>query len=185
MRKFLVLLTSFAVMTVLGGIAAGSSDGHVVKIVGHGIFKRNALVAETLRFQPGAIWVQSGARVRWVKADDNSDPHTITIVNRSDRPNTFDEVFGCGQDPTDVCSTAGAAHFPNGFGQPPVVVRVDPDSTKGLDRPGDSLFLCPNFDPQQGCSHGSISEVVSAHAGTTLYYICIIHPWMQGTIHVV
>lgn len=44
----------------------------------------------------------------------------------------------------------------------------------GLDSPGDSLF----FDDE------SISATVTAPAGTTLLYLCAIHPWMQGEIAV-
>jgi plastocyanin len=47
----------------------------------------------------------------------------------------------------------------------------------GLDRDGDSLLIAP----RRGAS---ASAVVSAPAGTTLYYVCTIHPWMQGTIKV-
>jgi plastocyanin len=39
--------------------------------------------------------------------------------------------------------------------------------------PGDSLFQAPGKN---------VSAVVSAPAGTTLYYLCAIHPWMQGKI---
>jgi hypothetical protein len=31
---------------------------------------------------------------------------------------------------------------------------------------------------------GSVSAPVSAKAGTTLHYICVFHPWMQGVINV-
>ncbi len=185
MRKLLLILSSGFLLALFGSVASSANEaGNVVKITGHGIFDRNELVAETLHFGPGQIWVSSGTRVTWVKADASSDPHTITIVNKSDRPNSFDEVFACGSNPTDVCSSALAAHFPGGFNNPPVI-RVEPDSVPGLDQPGDSLLLCPNFNPQaQACGHGSISAVVSAPAGSTLFYMCVIHPWMQGVIHV-
>ena len=51
----------------------------------------------------------------------------------------------------------------------PVVNAGEP----GLDAPGDSLFF---FDDT------SISAPVTAPSGTTLKYLCAIHPWMQGTI---
>jgi hypothetical protein len=31
----------------------------------------------------------------------------------------------------------------------------------------------------------TVSALVAAPAGTTLNYICVIHPWMQATVHVV
>ena len=45
----------------------------------------------------------------------------------------------------------------------------------GFNEPGDSLFF------GQG---ESISADVTAAPGTTLKYLCAIHPWMQGTITV-
>jgi len=189
MRKLLVLATSFAFFTVMGGAATsvsatsvspkGGANEPTVKTEGGGIFHRNALIAETLRFSPGTIWVKSGSHIRFVHDDSSTDPHTMTIVNKGDRPNTFDQVFACGQDPKDVCSKALASHFGNG--QKPVF-RVN-HGTPGLDQPGDSLLLCPNAQPQS-CGHGGISWVVSAPPGATLYFMCVIHPWMQGVIHV-
>ena len=190
MRKLLVLVASFALFTVTGGVATsvsatnvsakGDREPTVVRTEGEGIFHRNALIAETLRFSPGTIWVKSGSHVRFVHDDATSDPHTMTIVKRGDRPSSFDEVFACGQSPSDPCSNALGAHF----GGPTPVFKVNHGSP-GFDRPGDSLLLCPVTDPQQqSCGHGAISWFVSAPAGSTLYFICVIHPWMQGVIHV-
>ena len=45
----------------------------------------------------------------------------------------------------------------------------------GFDQPGDSMFIPP---------HGRVSFDVTAPAGTTLHFMCAIHPWMQGRIKV-
>jgi hypothetical protein len=45
----------------------------------------------------------------------------------------------------------------------------------GLDKVGDSLVLAPN---------GTVSAKISAKAGSTLWYVCAVHPWMQGRINV-
>jgi hypothetical protein len=45
----------------------------------------------------------------------------------------------------------------------------------GLDAPGDSLLFFAGE---------SISATISAPAGSTLFYLCAIHPWMQGSISV-
>lgn len=63
-----------------------------------------------------------------------------------------------------------AAHF--GTTPPTLVVDV---GGAGLDSPGDSLLFFAGE---------SISATVSAPSGTTLYYLCTIHPWMQGSITV-
>jgi hypothetical protein len=92
----------------------------------------------------------------------------VTIVAQSDLPTTADEVFAC-----QVCGDAFAAHFPAPPPAPPVLV-VDVGAA-GLDAAGDSLLL---FDDQ------SVSATVSAASGSTLFYLCAVHPWMQGQINV-
>lgn len=83
----------------------------------------------------------------------NSEPHTLTIVARRSRPSSTEEVFSC-----KVCRK-----YPpkNNVGR------------KGVNRIGDSRFVKPG---------DSISFRVTAPAGKKLYYMCVIHPWMQGQI---
>ena len=183
MRKFLVLGLAFAVTFAFSSLASGSPSDPTIRVFGHGIFVPNALIAETLHFQPGEITLTSGSTLRLVKVEGSPDPHTLTIVERSDLPKTFDQVFSCGSSKSDVCSAAVHAHFPHNA---PPVVQVDTDSTPGLSAPGDSLLLCPNPNlQQQSCAKGAVSWTVSAPAGSTLYFLCAIHPWMQGVIHVI
>ena len=84
-----------------------------------------------------------------------SDPHTVTIVKPGQVPSNFNAVMNC-----KVCASQAPSASVGG---------------PGLDAPGDSLFVKP---------HGSVSAPVTAKAGTTLHYICIFHPWMQGVIKV-
>jgi plastocyanin len=86
--------------------------------------------------------------------NQTADPHTVTVVAPNQVPTTVNQVFNC-----TVCG-----------GNPSQNVGAP-----GLDSKGDSLFVKPN---------GSVSAVVSAKPGTTLHYICIFHPWMQGQIKV-
>jgi hypothetical protein len=46
----------------------------------------------------------------------------------------------------------------------------------GLDQPGDSLLI----DAEQPVTRAR----VTAAPGTTLHFICVIHPWMQGKLKV-
>ena len=46
----------------------------------------------------------------------------------------------------------------------------------GFNEPGDLLLF---FSGQQ-----SISADLTAEPGTTVKYLCAVHPWMQGTIRV-
>jgi plastocyanin len=83
----------------------------------------------------------------------SADPHTLTIVPKAKRPSNSGEVFNCG-----ICRK-----FPpnNNVGR------------KGVNRVGDSRFVLPGHTTR---FH------VTAKAGKTLYFMCVIHPWMQGTI---
>jgi plastocyanin len=169
MRKLRILLMVVALAVVTSNIA-GAADNEVVSARGTEQFKPNALFRSTFRFSPGSIEVASGESVTWVDRDAlTGPPHTITIVASTDVPEDLESIFLC-REPGGACRAALDAHFPAG---PPVfVVNV---GNPGLDSAGDSLFLPPE---------GSVSEVVSAPAGTTLNYICAFHPWQQGSIRV-
>jgi plastocyanin len=118
-----------------------------------------------LRFTPGFVGVTSGDDITFEHDDRSTAPHTATIVEEFPG-STLEEIFGCGA-PDQPCGQALAAHEVSGL-------VVDPGND-GFNEPGDSLLF---FDD------GSISAPVTAPAGTTLKYLCAIHPWMQGEIKV-
>jgi plastocyanin len=174
-RSVLAIVASVVVVgtTVGAGIAlagggrtpaAPIGGGGAVSIRGAETFEPNALIQATFRFSPEKAVVDSGQQLRWVDRDKSEEPHTVTIVQRGDLPRDAEEVFSCR-----VCNQALRAHF--GGGQ--LQRKVDPDGDNGLDQPGDSLLL---FDGQD------ISRQVTASSGSKLYYLCAIHPWMQGKI---
>ena len=84
-----------------------------------------------------------------------ADGHTVTVVKPGQVPSNVNQVFNC-----KVCNSQNPSANVGGA---------------GLDAPGDSLLLKP---------HGSVSAPITAKAGTTLHYICVFHPWMQGVIKV-
>jgi len=152
------------VTLVSSGVVSADPD-RIVRTRGDNQLIPNAKIMSTLKFAPGQTVVDSGDTVTWVHADKTEEPHTVTIVNQADLPDSVEEVFVC-----PVCEAALAAHF--GTTPPTLVVDV---GSAGLDSPGDSLLFFPGE---------SISATVSAPSGTTLYYLCAIHPWMQGSITV-
>lgn len=165
MMKRLLGIVAIAVPMILLGSVAGAGAG-VIKTLGDNHFVPNALVQSTLKFVPGPSRVASGGTLTWVHADRTEEPHTVSIVDETDLPGTIEEVFEC-----PVCQEIFEAHFAGGVFNPVVDV-----GEPGLDTRLDSLFF----------EHGEeVSAVVSAPAGTTLHYLCLIHPWMQGTIEVV
>lgn len=88
-----------------------------------------------------------------VLTNTNVEPHTLTIVGRHARPSNVEEVFSC-----KVC---GKYPPKNNVGK------------AGVNRIGDSRFVKPG---------GTVNFHITAAAGKTLYFMCIIHPWMQGKI---
>jgi plastocyanin len=164
MRRFLTLMAAVASLVLAVNTVVVAADAGV-RTMGDERVVPNAMVQATLRFTPGMIKVASGEDVTWTHDDNTAEPHTVTIVADFPEP-TLDAIFGCGA-PDQPCGIALAAHSAGGF--TPVVNVGAP----GLDAPGDSLFF---FDDT------SVTATVTAAAGTTLKYLCAIHPWMQGEI---
>jgi plastocyanin len=165
MRKFTVALGAALLLALSIDVAAGASPT-TVAVRGGERFVPNAMIQSTFRFSPGPINVSSGQEITWVDEGQVAAPHTVTVV--AELPATLEEVFAC-----EPCFAALAGHDPDMNGPPfDEVLNV---GGPGLDTPGDSLLFFPG---------GSVSAVVSAPAGTTLLYLCAIHPWMQGSITV-
>jgi plastocyanin len=162
MRKLLTVVVLVA-LTATVALSASASSGTVFTR-GDEKFVPNAMIQSTLRFSPGKVSASMGQTLTWTHADQTTAPHTVTIVDEADLPTSIDEVFEC-----PACLSALDAHFASGLNP---IVNV---GGTGLDQPGDSLLLFPGE---------SISAEVSAAAGTTLSYVCAIHPWMQGSITV-
>jgi plastocyanin len=162
MRRLILFAVAMAALVLATTVALAAAD-RGVRTMGDERVVPNAMVQATLRFTPGMSKVTSGDELTWTHADNATAPHTVTIV--AEFPDaTLDAIFGCGA-PGEPCANALAAHAVMG----PVVNVGAP----GLDTPGDSLLF---FDDT------SISATVTAPSGTTLKYLCAIHPWMQGTI---
>lgn len=166
MRKVMIVFGAVLFLAVAIDVAASASPT-TVAVRGGERFEPNAMIQSTFRFSPGPINVSQGQTVTWVDEDQAAfEPHTVTIVAQSDLPTRIDEVFEC-----QVCGEAIDAHI---GGNTQVVDVGGP----GLNTPGDSLLFAFDAD------HSSISAEVTAPAGTTLFYLCAIHPWMQGSITV-
>jgi plastocyanin len=173
-RILLPIIAVFALTlgTVSAGAAGSGADPAAperttpenrVLILGADSFEANVLIQSTFRFSPDRIYVTSGERLRFVDEDEGQDPHTITVVPRSQLPAAFTDLFACG-----LCNEALDAHF----GTTPPTTKVN-QGRSGLSDPGDSLLLLPD---------DAVGAAVHAPAGTALSYLCAIHPWMQGRI---
>lgn len=111
-------------------------------------------------------------------------PHTFSLVTKSSLPKTRQAEKNCFT-PEKICTAiAEWQHFsPKTEKVGLNLVKAGPAgwSTVGDAKgaTGDSWFT---GETKPG-TH--ITEAVSAKAGTTLYFMCAIHPWMQGSIKVI
>jgi plastocyanin len=128
----------------------------------------NSFVQSTLRFSPGRISLESGDTLTLEHDDKTQDPHTLTIANEDELPQDFDETFNCGS-PGTICGDAFDA--------------IDP-SVPFFDAPGTAAGIDGRLDNLWVNAGESASAIVSAPSGSELFFICIIHPWMQGEIRV-
>jgi hypothetical protein len=110
-------------------------------------------------------------------------PHTFSLVEKSALPKTKQAEKNCFT-PKHICFSIAEWH---GFNPKTEKISINPVkagpagwSTMGntSGKKGDSWFT---GEVKKG-TH--FSQIVSAKAGTTLYFQCAIHPWMQGSIKV-
>jgi plastocyanin len=159
--------------------ALASSNGPTVKILGDNSVRINEKLVSSYHFGPGTIHVRQGGMITFDNTGRCSVPfdctHTISIVNDAQLPVDVAHVFACLFDsPGTVCSAIGDAHFPHGPGgpvNPAANVAGEPSGFRGA-----NSFVI---------THGqTLDIIVTAPTGTTIHYLCGIHPWMQGTIEV-
>ncbi|MGE5407899.1 MAG: hypothetical protein ACM3NV_04750 [Syntrophothermus sp.] len=108
-------------------------------------------------------------------------PHTFSLVTKGSLPKTAGARKSCFT-PKHICFSIATWHKFNPktekVGQNPAEAGADGWSTMGsLSKKGDSWFS----GEKKG---GSFAQEVTAKPGT-LYFMCAVHPWMQGKIQVV
>jgi plastocyanin len=139
----------------------------------------NRYVKDGLRFDKDVYNVKSGGHVNFVFTVTGEGPHTLTIVKKTDLPKTAKAAFNC-----KICNKLGQAHGadPNSDAPPKFQYLEngvgENTAPPNLDRPGDSGVFMTQKKGEK------ISFKVTAKKGKTLYFMCIIHPWMQGQIRV-
>ena len=159
------------------GATASHQSGVTVRALDKGIsFAPNKYIQDNMGFAPGTVTVASGSSLTFTYGGKPSqEPHTLTIVKRSDLPRTGGQVENC-----KACQQYATPHLKNpkappGEGNPIVHWTLD-KGQPGIDTVGDSIAI------QAPGPHKSITVKVTAPSGTTLYLLCAVHPWMQGKI---
>ncbi|HVX32626.1 MAG TPA: hypothetical protein VHA80_05735 [Solirubrobacterales bacterium] len=106
-------------------------------------------------------------------------PHTFSLVTKSSLPKTAKQRKTCFT-PGKICMGIAGWYGLKGEEAPknPLVKAGKPgwDTMGTVKKKGDSYFF--------GKKGESFEQPVSAKAGTTLYFICAVHAFMQGSIKV-
>ena len=96
-------------------------------------------------------------------------------MTKSNLPRTLSQINNC-----KVCQTLAKEHGadPNSNAPPKFLYvenGVGTNTAPNIDRPGDSAFVQP-------IQKAKVTLKVTAKPGTTLYFMCAIHPWMQAKL---
>jgi hypothetical protein len=182
-RKLVVGAMALALTASGAGAAVAAKNGPppkraTVNAVQKLTFKVNRYVKDALRWQKDTYQVRSGGTLHIVnKANDG--PHTLSIVAKKDLPRTVKQINEC-----QICQTIITAHGvdPNVESDaPPPFLYVDNGTgvpspgTANFDKPGDSVFVGPG-------PGDSADAKITAKKGTKLYFMCVVHPWMQAKV---
>lgn len=162
-RRITVLLAAVVGLCLVAVAPAAAVERIVIR--GGTVFKAGQYAKDNSRFTPRNLTVSSGERVRVRDRSTDEAPHTLSLVKRRQLPRSFN---------CPACRAIEASHEINDETGEPGKPLVNVGAA-GFNRPGDSIVINPG---------GRVSFDVTADAGKTLYYLCIIHPWMQGRINV-
>jgi hypothetical protein len=174
-----VMLVSAVAASVIPALASGKHSrgkgrtSAALRIKGGSSMKINKYIKDAVHWVPGTVAIASGGKLTITNQSPDPDPHTFSIVQKAQLPHTFDEINEC-----KICGEIAKSHGVNPAEHqsgPPPIPTVDVNND-GFNEPGDSQFIGP---------HQTVSVTITAKPGTKLYFMCAVHPWMQGVVKVV
>jgi hypothetical protein len=141
-------------------------------------FKANRYIQDGLRWDKDVYNVRSGGTLHLKYTVKDEGPHTFTVMRKKDVPSSPQTLFNC-----KVCNKLIKAHGadPNSDAPPKFDYLENgkgQDTPPNLDQPGDSAGIGIPGQPKV------VDLKVTAKKGTTLHFICLIHPWMQAQVKV-
>jgi hypothetical protein len=180
-KKLLVALATVAIAATasIPAMAAGGKGGGKghsaakLAIKGGGSVKINKFVKDSVHWVPGNVTIASGGTLTIANLSPDPEPHTFSIVEKAKLPKTLGQIDECS-----ICGEIAKSHGVNPAeppSGPPPILTVDPGND-GFNAPGDSQFIGP---------HQTLHITITAKAGSKLYFMCAIHPWMQGVVRVI
>ncbi len=175
------LLAGVTALGLVGGgsavaMAAASAPKHTtINAVTSIAVKINRYVQNQTRWQNDVYQVKSGGTITVVNLSASDGPHTFSVVKKTDLPKTAKQINNCR-----ICNTIAQEHGANPQSQaPPKFFFVEngkgTNTAPNVDQPGDSAFIAPT-------QKAKVTLKVTAKPGTTLYFICAVHPWMQAKL---
>jgi hypothetical protein len=109
-------------------------------------------------------------------------PHTFSLVTKGSIPKTPKAQKNCFT-PKHICMAI--AHWHGTNGNSPITKNPVKAGAEGWDTLGSVTKVGDSWFTGEKKSGTSITQPVTAAAGTTIYFMCAIHPFMHGSIEVV
>lgn len=164
-------------VTAIAGAAGKAPAKATIKQSQSFSFAPNKYVKDTLRWNKDVYHVKSGGTLHLVNSVITEGPHTFSVVRKKDLPRKASQLQNCA-----ICHKLGAAHGadPNSDAPPKFMFLengVGSETPPNVDRPGDSALIGPGQKKGE-----SVDLKVTAKKGTTLYFMCLIHPQMQAKV---
>ena len=156
-----------------GPASAATPKKNTITAVGGMKLKANAYITDDQRWDANAYEIKSGATVTLRDKTEDNQPHSLSLIKQL--PKSPAQIMGC-----EACGPLMAAHEANEetgeVGKPVVEAGGEGFDTAGdKNGPGDSIYLPPK---------GKVTFKVTAAKGTTLNFVCAVHPWMLGKLKV-
>ena len=149
------------------GPASAAPKANTITAVGGMEVKLNQYITDAQHWDADSYSVKSGATVTLKDKSKEGQPHTLSLVDKL--PKTMAQIMGC-----EACGPLMGAHQVNEETGDVGVALVNVEG-EGFDAAGDSIYLPPK---------GKVTFKVTAKKGSTLKFLCAVHPWMAGTIKV-
>jgi hypothetical protein len=167
------LAVSVAAAVAVPATAQPDASARVqLNTIGGVTFKANRFIKDGMRFSKDTVRADRGDRL--VLRDRTKQPHTLSVVRRNQLPRRVRQIDACFEN--GPCGRLfvehGAVNPETGEEQDPTTPVVN-KGRAGLDRPGDSVLIPPG---------GRTSVAISGN--NDMFYLCAVHPWMQGKIDV-
>ena len=178
MGSLIAALAAVAVAGAMGGTGKRAAVVNVKAVTKPPTVVVNRYIQDNLRWDKDVYKVASGGTIHVVNMAADEGPHTFTIVKKTDAPRNGLQMLNCR-----ICNALAKAHGANPESDAPpkfpfLEDGVGQQTPPQVDKPGDSGIT------GKGKKGESINLTVSAPAGTKLWMMCLIHPWMQAEVDV-